>query len=608
MISIENKIDCCGCNVCGDVCPTRALSFFEDNEGFLYPQIDSSICIRCNLCSKVCPIIHCDEIRANNENPDCYEAVHKNIDVVFSSTTGGMFTAFAEIMYKENGYVGGAIHNDSFMVSQFVSNNRDDLSKLRRSKDLQSDSRGFYKKIKELLESNKDVLVCGLPCQIAALKKYLGKEYEKLVTVDLVCLGVNSPKVWREYLNYVENQNQSKIVATENKSKEYGWRNLTQKFVFENGKEEFDTVFTSPFTKGFVKTHLFCRPSCYDCKFKGFPRIADISIGDFWGIEQYDKSLDNDLGTSLVLINSTKGENFFEKAKKRINYKKVPLEWCLSNNTALIKSLNRIVDDRDGFFDDLGKIPFDQLVNKYSKNAKLSFKNQIRKKISYCFRKMKFIKKICSVTRLSPVALYQTIKYSGIRNLRNQKGVLFSNRCVVNISKSAKFTIDGLVIFGYKDRFPGSKIETRLLIAKNGTLKILGDTLIGAGADVEIFENAELIIHGKKHGVSDSNVGCTIICGEKIEIMHDVAMGRNVLIRDTNGNHYMNTLGYRTTRPVYIGEKTWLCESCTIMPGVRTGTGAIVGAFAYVTSSVPDHTIVSGNPAAVCNDNVYFKI
>ncbi|MBR6959968.1 MAG: hypothetical protein IKH76_05765, partial [Clostridiales bacterium] len=155
---------------------------------------------------------------------------------------------------------------------------------------------------------------------------------------------------------------------------------------------------------------------------------------------------------------------------------------------------------------------------------------------------------------------------------------------------------------------PRSRDMSRLYIGKGGSLKVLGDFEADAGNDIEIFDGAELVIHGAKNGYSDANTGLTIICGQKIELMADVGIGRNVTIRDTNGEHYINTAGYRTSRPVTVGEKAWLCGSCTVMPGVKIGRGAIVGACSVVTKSVPDHAMVSGNPAAVVQENVLFKI
>ncbi len=602
MINIQKKENCCGCNACGDVCPKGAITFVNDQEGFWYPQINQELCIDCKLCETVCPVV---SPRDNDhyEKPKCYAAVHKSIDVVFSSTSGGLFTALAEAMYRRNGYVGGAIHNDDFSVSHFISNDKEDLKRLRRSKDLQSNAEGFYKKVKQLLEEGKSVLVCGVPCQISAIRSFLGRDYDRLILVEVICLGVNSPKVWRKYLDYIEEKYGSKIISTENKSKEYGWRNLTQKFVFEDGNEAFDTRDTSLFTNGFISTHLYCRPSCYECKFKGFPRNADITIGDYWSLNEHDQSFNNDMGISVVLVNSPKGEAYFEEVKKRLTYKETPLEWAVSGNPTLNESITRISDKRDEFFKNLDKYPFDTLMERYLLPKSKTFKDHLR----IAVRRLKFCKYIVNVTRLSPRALYQTFRYSGIRLLIEQKGIICGKNTILRVAKSGRMQFDGLFVLGKKGLFPNAAGESLLFVGNNASFKVLGDMTVDCDCDIEVFDNAELIFHGAKYGVCNANKGLTVICGEKIEVLPDVGIGRNVTIRDTNGNHYMNTLGYRTTRPIRIGEKAWLCEACTIMPGAKIGRSAIVGAHSVVSAAVADHTLVAGSPAAVVEKNVIWK-
>lgn len=604
MITLKRKEDCCGCNACGDICPKDAITFKTDKEGFWYPDINLDKCIDCGLCEKVCPIKGSQlETNKNADKPKCYAAEHKNIDVIFSSTTGGAFSAFAEVMYRQKGYVGGAIHNSDFSVSEFISNDKGDLRLLRRSKDLQSNSEGFYKKIKSLLEANEKVMVCALPCQIAALVSYLGRDYENLILIELICLGVNSPKVWHKYLSYIEEINGSKIVYTENKNKEYGWRNLTQKFVFENGQEYFDTRDTSLFIKGYIQSRLYCRPSCYECRFKGFPRRADITIGDYWGLMKHDPSYNKDMGVSIVLVNSDKGEKYFEQVKKRMYVKETPLDWAIKDNPALTQSIEKGKCDRDSFFSDIDNLRFDEAVKKYSLTPRKRVKDYLR----IVYKDLKFFKYILNTTRMDPRALYQTFRYSGIKILAKHKGIIFAKNCKVSISHKSHLKIDGLLVIGKKGLIPSSNAESRIYIGEKATFAVLGDMTIDCDCDIEVFDGAELILHGARLGYCNANKNLTIICGEKIEILPDVGIGRNVTIRDTNGNHFMNTLGYKPTKPICIGEKAWLCESCTIMPGVSIGRSAIVGANSMVMSSIPDHVLVSGSPAEVIEKDVLWK-
>lgn len=596
MILVQDKKDCCGCNACGDICVHNAITYEIDNEGFWYPIVDEEKCINCGLCDKVCPIINVGKLKKNDfEKPICYATEHKNIEVVFDSTSGGMFSALADIMYKEKGFVGGAVFNDDFSVRQYISSDKRDLPKIRSSKYLQSNFEGFYRIVRDLLKAGEKVLVCGSPCQMAALRAFLGKDYENLIIADYICRGINSPKVWKKYLDSYEERYGSKVVYCKAKSKEYGWRNLTQKVILANGKHCYETKEQSNFTKGYLQTGVYCRPSCYNCCFKGYPRIADITLADFWGIERINKSLEKNLGTSLVLINSKKGELYFEHAKMRINYIPVPFNSIEAGNLSLNLSIDPPKVDRKQFFEDLDKMSFLKVAEKYIHPIDKSYKHKIKSVLDS-------VRHFLLYTRCSPCSLFKLLYYNSISEILHKRCIIPTPHTIIQIDRGSHVVKSGILVLGSK-RFSRSKLETRLLVSDGGKLKIEGNAIIGYGADIEIFSGAELII---KFGVA-TNINCTIICGEKIEIGNNVKIGRNVTIRDNNGGHYINRQGYKNTRPVIIGDKVWLCEGCTIMPGVKIGDGAIVGANAFVTTNVPAHTVVSGNPAVVVDEDVLWK-
>lgn len=597
MIKIDKKEDCCGCNACGDICTHGAITFKKDIEGFWYPVVNVEKCVDCGLCEKVCPIINAANLKKNDlEQSICYAAEHKNLEVVFDSTSGGLFSALADIMYRDKGYVGGAVFNEDFSVKHYISNDKDDLPKLRSSKYLQSNLEGFYSKVKGLLKDGERVLVCGTPCQMAALRAFLRKDYENLVIADFICLGVNSPKVWRKYLDSFEERYGHKVVYCKAKSKEYGWRNLTQKVILDNGKAYYETGSQSNFTKGYLQTHVYARPSCYDCKFKGYPRMADITLADFWKIEQIDKTLDKDLGTSLVMINSQKGKSFFERVKARINYHEVPFSSIEAGNMALNKSIPPALVDRKQFFEDLDKMSFLQIAKKYIKQQ--SVKGRIKQYI----KKMLGFGQLFINARFSPVCICKFFYRNSLRDILRGYFIFPMQYSILRIRKGAIIEKNGRMILGWK-KFPSSRLETRLLVDKGGKLIISGNVSIGYGADIEVFPGGVLEFKGG----TGTNIATTIICMEKIVIGRDVQIGRHVTIRDNNGNHYINRHGYRNSRPVIIGDKVWLCEGCTIMPGVKIGDGAIIGANAFVTSNVPANSVVSGNPAVVVDEDVLWK-
>lgn len=604
MIQITDKSKCCGCNACGDVCPKDAISFHADIEGFWYPEVDKDRCVDCGLCDKVCPVIHANELK-NNELPqsECHAAIHKNIEVRFDSTSGGLFSALAERTYKEGGYVGGAIFNEDYSVSHFISNDKKDLAALRSSKYLQSNAEGFYKLVRQLLKKGEKVLVCGTPCQMAALRRFLVKSYDNLVIVDFICLGVNSPKVFRKYLDYLEDRYQSKIVYFKAKNKELGWRQLTSKVVFENKQVLYDTKDTSFFTIGYLKTKVYSRPSCYDCQFKGFPRMADITVADYWGAEHtVGKELDNDMGTSLVMLNSHKGKSYFETIKSSIIEKEIPFESILGGNRALVQSLGAPLVDRTGFYEDLDKMPFQEIAAKYIQRAidTLTWRRRLK-------NVLRFLWNVTKVSRFNLLLYWKNVRYNFFCkqvkcDIMSGSFMLIHRNVILEIHPKARMDLKGIFSIGQK-KFSNSKLETRVLVEDNAVLKIDNNFSLGYGSDVEVFQDALLHIEGN----GATNINATIICGEHIHLCDRVMLGRDITIRDNNGNHYIAMRGYKDTRPVFIGQHAWLCEGATIMPGVKVGDGAIIGAKSFVAKNVPAYSMVSGNPAQVIEEEIYWK-
>ena len=601
MINIINKSECCGCNACGDVCPYQAITFKTDIEGFWYPEVDHKKCVDCGLCDKTCPIIQVEALKNNNfEEPLCYAAIHKNLEVRFDSTSGGLFSILADKMYSEHGYVGGAIYNDDFSVRHFISNDKNDLVALRSSKYLQSDASGFYMNVLKLLKKGEKVLVCGLPCQIAGLQAFLGKEYNNLITVDLICRYINSPLAYRKYLDSLEQQYEAKIVYIKAKNKELGWRQLTHKIIFANDRTYYGTIRKDKFMKASMVLNCISRPACYTCKFKEFPRYADISLGDYW-VDQTKSNLDDDTGTSVVLINSPKGEAYFQAITKKIKCEPVSLESVLVGNPALMQSLPLSSVNRDLFFERIQKEDFDIVVDSMAGKEVCTFRKTLRNllKVGWFVLKM---------TRLRPRPLWQFIYLNFIHpgvqsNLKRGYLIYPTPHCLFEIDKKAIIELQGLLTFG-ESVFKNSRLETRISMKRGARLVIGGSYGFGYGSDIEIFENAVLISKGGPR----TNMGTTIICKSKIVIGHEVAIGRDVTIRDNNGGHLISINGYRDSLPVIIGEHVWLCSGVTIMSGVKIGDGTIISANTFVNSSWPARVVVAGSPAHITQKNVYWKM
>ena len=365
MIEIEDKEKCCGCHGCYNICHKNAISMQEDEKGFKYPIVDKDKCINCGLCEKVCPIIN----NTQKENTiTAYACINKNEQIRKQSSSGGIFTLLAEEIIKRNGAVFGAIFDTDFNVVHSYTEKIDELGKYRGSKYVQSSINEAYKKAKEFLNEDRYVLFTGTPCQIEGLKAYLQKDYEKLYTQDIICHGVPSPKVWKKYLEYRKKKDSRKAENISFRNKDTGWKLFNMKFEYK------DTAYKKNQTKDaymqvFLQ-NLCLRDSCYNCSFKKKNRNSDITLADFWGIQNVYAEMDDNKGTSLIILNSSKGNELFEKIKQNIKYKEVNLDEALQYNISMMHSVNKN-DKREKFFADLDKLEFDKLSKKYVKKTNI---------------------------------------------------------------------------------------------------------------------------------------------------------------------------------------------------------------------------------------------
>lgn len=605
MIKILDKKNCTGCCACVDICAKSAITLQTDNEGFWYPSINESLCVNCGLCNKVCPVENIPKAKQENfEKPACFAGINKNLYVRFDSTSGGLFSALADRTFREGGLVGGAITDEDFNATQVLIDKKSDLEKLRSSKYYQSNASGFYKSVKAALLSGKKVLVCGMPCQMAALRNFLGKDYENLIIVDLICLCIPSPKVFKKYIEDVGEKYGSPVVATKAKCKELGWRKLTQLFILEDGRHIYQPHDENPFQFFYMNTKTSCRPSCYDCKFKGFPRIADITIGDFWGgknnhvyTKEFKKEFDNDLGTSVVIVNSQKGLGYLNACRSSLKIKEIPFETVLPGNVALLHSIPSSTINREEFYENLDKHTFTELFNIYNKKN-LSGKQRLKKILKRYYGLFKHYK-------FNVFSYFRLIVFNGfVKTFFSDKNLIiplkksicrFANKKNINLN-------GGDLIIGTK-RVKGSNLETRFIVEGSGKVDVKGKVSVGYGADIEVFDGGHL-----EMGYCWSNINNEIICANSIKIGNYVGMGRNVCIRDNNGGHFINRPFYKDSRPVMIEDKAWICSNVTIMPGVTIGEGAIVGENSFVTENVPPYTMVSGNPAKIVDTDVLYKM
>ena len=322
MICIDDKKKCSGCTACFSSCPVNAIEMLADDEGFLYPKVNAEICIECHKCERVCPIQN--HTVSTSDLKVCF-AAKNNIDEDRSiSSSGGMFIAFAKKILVDGGIVFGCELNEAFLAHHVCISTKQQLPKLVGSKYMQSELGTIFKTVKDNLVGGKRILFCGTSCQIGGLKSFLGKDYNNLICLDFICLGVPSPKIWNDYLHTFFDTKEIESINFKDKSK--GWhsfslrvnKKVNNSFVKIGAK----TYFFAGYFKGF-----YSRPCCSECIYKyDENRISDITISDCWGSEHIAPEMDDNKGLSSVVVHSEKGMDLFNDVKDNLVYKQANLD------------------------------------------------------------------------------------------------------------------------------------------------------------------------------------------------------------------------------------------------------------------------------------------
>jgi coenzyme F420-reducing hydrogenase beta subunit len=378
------KKDCNGCSVCVAICPQDCITMLPDQEGFLYPSVIMSKCIDCEECYLNCPSIKNTRNDLGSFKNEAYACQVKNENTRHISSSGGAFSALSYHALNFNGYIVGVAYTpDNKEVRHTIVNNVNELDSLRRSKLVQSNKNDIFLGVEKLLNKDKYVLFSGTPCEVSGLKSFLSKDYKKLITCDLICGCVASPKVYRKYIDHLENKYNSRIKSVNFKDKTNGWQGRGLKIDFENGESYTSETANDPYIVSFHSRYNI-RPSCFNCKFRGIDRVSDITLGDFWGIKYYIKQLDDNKGTSYVMINSQKGKDILLQTKEYMDIVEVDLDIIKYSNkyNYRIAESPSISDElkRDDFYKDLDILDFDELFNKHLKEIWLERK---RKKEEY---------------------------------------------------------------------------------------------------------------------------------------------------------------------------------------------------------------------------------
>lgn len=370
-VSVLRADECCGCTACYASCPVKAIEMRPDFEGFLYPSINVDKCIDCGLCLKVCK-----DVRHYNEQQIVYSC-RNNDELRARSSSGGVFSRLSEIVLSQGGVVCAVGYSDGCTECLHkIVTTLDELDDLRRAKFVQSKKYDVYSELRQILNRGITVLFCGTPCECGGLRQYLKREYDNLLTCDLICGCVSSPDVYARYIKFLTEKHNSKVLSVNFKDKRQGWRGKAIAVCFENGEEYYNSILDDDYCVSF-HSRFNIRPSCFNCKYRSLQRSADITLGDFWAIEKYAPEYDDNKGTSFVLVNTSKGDEYMHKISEMEMVKMyIDLEdyatkynWCLHKNPTGMPD-----DARRTFYEDVHSMPFDKMAQKNLEEIK-----QIRK-------------------------------------------------------------------------------------------------------------------------------------------------------------------------------------------------------------------------------------
>lgn len=317
--------------------------------------------------------------------PQVYAVRHRDDSVRMSSRSGGIFTALSDIVLENKGVIYGCVLNKEFQAEHFRAETRQERDRMRGSKYIQSNVGDTFKAVKDDLIKGKQVLFSGTSCQIAGLKLYLKQDYENLLCIDIVCHGVASPLIWKNYLEWQQKRNQDCIRAVDFRNKkEFGWRAHVESLFFDGGKVVHSKIFTSIFYQ-----HSALRPCCYHCPFKSVMHPGDITIADYWGIEKAAPEFDDNKGVSLVLVNNTRGTDWFELCKNTLVWKKTRLE------DSMQPPLERPFDepeDRGKFWSDFYNLRFEDFLKKHGGSelqpVAIKILKKVKSKLTTYFKKV----------------------------------------------------------------------------------------------------------------------------------------------------------------------------------------------------------------------------
>ena len=593
MIDIKNKKDCCGCKACGDICPKNAICFKTDQEGIWYPVVDKEKCVDCGLCEKICPVLHPNfSDLGNSKEPVTYILQAPDALDRLASASGAAYTLLANAVFKQGGFVAGHIWDGKSHVKGYISSSADDLNILRGTKYLQSDTEGLFKAVRDALKTGKLVMFSGCPCQVAAMKLFLRKEYENLITTDFTCMGIDSPMAFDQYFESLEREYGAELIFFKAKAKEVGWKHLTNKAIFANGRTYFGINGDDANLKA-TFLNVLVRPSCYYCKFKGFPRIADITIGGDWRKSNEYDPLDDNTGTSYAILNNKKAEQFFELCKPYCLHRKTTHTHILGANPMAAKSLSLPTISRDEFYERIKNEDFKAVVDDYYdrkyKRNKRNYKTGL-----------KLLIKIAYYNRYTPISFLRFLRHNffskQIQTNYWRGDMIIERNAKISLAKGSVLLAKGINVIDCK----GS--EGYINLSKGSTLS-LNQNIFNGAIHIDLHNGANLIFD--KYTECGNNVNIRLM---RNAVIRDFTLiSDNVTIDDSNNGIVMLNEHTDTESKILIGSHVLIGRGVVIKKGTEILDETIVKEYSVVENKHNRGVVIAGNPAKEIYKNINWK-
>ena len=369
MIKIVNKAKCCGCTACENICPKKCITLIPDEEGFLYPSADESKCSQCGLCEKVCPMLNPPKFTRHTE-PATFVAQTKNDSILPLCASGGVVTTLARHLVRQNWYIAGVAYDEEFKVIHGITNEENRIDSFAGSKYVQSDLGNVFTAVQGRLKSEESVLFCGTPCQVAGLRRFLDRDYDNLITIDLACHGVPSPLLWEKYVEYIEKKH-GRLKRVNFRSKRFGYHVTVMEETHDDGKSYFGSARTNLMSKIFF-SNIADRMSCYRCPFKTVNRISDLTVYDSWHASDLAVGLrDNDKGYTNVIVQSEKGKRLLDQCSELFFLRETSTEKAVELDGSMMTQSTKIHPGREQFYPYLMEHGIELAVKKFLPISKM---------------------------------------------------------------------------------------------------------------------------------------------------------------------------------------------------------------------------------------------